>query len=686
MSAKIHSGDAVKQKRAATTEASEERKERVQTHVRSSMTDSIAHAVVLKDGDLFFLTEPDGSVPLDGEHGLGLYYHDCRFLNGYELKLGNTKPNTLASNAAVGCRGTIELTNPDLKSKNGKLINQETVGIKWERLLDDTKQMVSDALVFHNYSLESVEFTVDFVFQSEFEPLFAVRGLFRKKLGKLDRPFWRDGVLISRYDGADRIYRYLSVQFSPTPSVTRVGAARFLMKLKSGEEQQIQISLCVTESNGDYQSESKSKKGPAFQFHDVEKRLQNSADQWLRNQIEIHSDCPLFDSVVDRSLRDLNLLKTSLDGQEFFAAGVPWFVTLFGRDSLIACIETLACNSRIAEQTLRLMARYQGQNINEWRDEQPGKIMHELRVGEMARLNKIPQTPYYGTVDATRLFLILVGLHAAWRGELRLFNELRDAIEAALGWMTQYGEPNGHGYIAYQSSSEKGLINQGWKDSGDAIVNADGSLGRPPISLVEVQGYVYRAKILLADLYARVGEARRGDQLCREAQALRSRFNKDFWLADSQYYGLALQAGKRPVAVIASNPGQALWTGIVDPEKACPTVDRLMSEEMFSGWGIRTLAKNERRYNPIGYHLGTVWPHDNALIVAGFRRYGFDKDACRIFGAMMPRPISSIIDCRKYLLASAERTMTCRCVILSLAIRKPGQRALCLTWLKPHSA
>ena len=310
---------------------------------------------------------------------------------------------------------------------------------------------------------------------------------------------------------------------------------------------------------------------------------------------------------------------------------MPWFVTLFGRDSLIAALQSLPYYSGVAEQTLQLMARYQGQKTDEWRDEEPGKIMHELRIGELAHINKIPQTPYYGTVDATPLFLILIARHGAWTGSLRLFNQLRGPIEAALAWIARCAERNRSGYLAYQGSSKSGLINQGWKDSGNAIVNARGSLAQPPISLVEVQGYVYLAKIFLAALYERAGDGDRAELLRREAQSLRSRFNRDFWLDEQNYYALALQAENKPAAVIASNPGQALWAGIVDTQKAGATVNKLMAVEMFSGWGIRTLSEKERRYNPVGYHLGTVWPHDNALIAAGFRRYGFDREACRVF-------------------------------------------------------
>jgi glycogen debranching enzyme len=301
---------------------------------------------------------------------------------------------------------------------------------------------------------------------------------------------------------------------------------------------------------------------------------------------------------------------------------------------VITALQSLAFDPGIAEQTLRVLAKYQGTQVDSWREEQPGKVLHELRVGELTRAGIVPYSPYYGTIDATPLFLVLLGRHAAWTGELTLFSELREHVERALEWIATYGDLDGDGYLEYWSSSKEGLINQGWKDSGDAIVNADGTLAEPPIALVEVQGYVYMAKCAIADLLRRAGESDRADRLEREARELRSRFNRDFWLDDKGFYALALQRDNRPAAVMSSNPGHALWSGIADADKARRTVERLMADDMFSGWGIRTLSTKEVRYNPIGYHLGTVWPHDNSLIAAGFRRYGFDDAAQRIFKAI----------------------------------------------------
>ena len=262
-------------------------------------------------------------------------------------------------------------------------------------------------------------------------------------------------------------------------------------------------------------------------------------------------------------------------------------------------------------------------------------MLHELRVDELTRANLLPYSPYYGTIDATPLFLILVARHAAWTGKLDLFDELREHVELALTWIAQYGMDR-DGYVAYDSNKSDGtLVNQGWKDSGDAIVNADGSLAVPPIALVEVQAYVYKAKCEIADLFRRAGEEARATELEREANALRTRFNRDFWNEEIGTYVLALQRDDKPAAVVSSNPGHALWCDIADPKKARRTMERLMSDEMFSGWGIRTLATSEKRYNPIAYHLGTVWPHDNSIIAAGFRHYGFDRAAQRVISGIL---------------------------------------------------
>lgn len=597
-----------------------------------SITESIANAIVVKNENLFLVTRPDGNIPFEGNHGFGLYYHDCRFLNGYQIRLAGSQPHVLVANAGAGFRAVFELTNPEINLGVAGHIPRDQIGIKWERMIDAETRTLHDLLTIHNYSRSRVTLNLSVDFRSGFEDIFAIRGLMPERPGQVQPPLWKEDVLLLSSKGADGFIRSLSIHFEPKPQEKENSGALFEFSLESREEKELLFSLILDESKDEEQIPPSIREQVNLQ--EIETKFHRTADEWIEGHSELRSDSLLLNEIMDRSLRDLRTLRNNYQSEEYFSAGIPWFATLFGRDSLITGLQTLAFNPEIAAETLRLLAKYQGVKVDDFRDEQPGKILHELRIGELAHLKEIPHTPYYGTVDATPLFLILINNHANWTGDLSLFQELRSNIDAALEWIARYGDANQDGYLDYQSRSNRGLINQGWKDSDESIVNADGSLVVPPVSLVEVQGYVYMAKIGLGDLFERAGESEMAMRLRDEAQRIRSQFNQDFWLDDLNFYALALQSGGKPAAVISSNPGQALWTGIVTEEKAKPTVERLMAKDMFNGWGIRTLSSDNCCYNPEGYHVGTVWPHDNALIAAGFRRYGFDEQALQVFNGI----------------------------------------------------
>ncbi len=605
-----------------------EPRHRVLNKGRVSLTRNIAHAVVVKDRDVYFIVGRDGLVPLNGKHGLGLYYHDCRFLDGYEVTIAGEEFEELAAGAARGFMARFELTNPDLRVPGGPLIQKEEIGCTWDRVIDGDHLRLCDVLTIENFTLRRIAFPVVLAFRAAFEDVFQVRGLVVRQTGKRARPAWAGGALRFAYDGADGVRRTLAVTCSPAPTRVRATRATYDLRLEPKSRIRLTVTLQVAESRSRTRAPVTARRVDAERVvrsrrEEVEARMA----QWTR----VETDSGILERLLDRSVRDVLTLRSTYQGQAYLAAGVPWYVALFGRDSLIAALEMLPFNPDLAAQTLRLLARYQGQRVDPWRDEEPGKILHELRVGELAGTNEIPQTPYYGSIDSTPLFLILLGRHACWTGDTALFTELRDHVERALDWIRSSVGRTAHGYLSYESASTKGLSNQGWKDSGDSIVNTSGKLATPPIALVEVQGYVYMAWCAMADLYRRVGDAPRADELTRDAVALRTRFNRDFWVGQGRGFALALQAGGRPAAVVSSNPGQALWTGIVAPERGAAAIARLMAEDMFSGWGIRTLASSERAYNPIGYHVGTVWPHDNALIAAGCRRYGGDAAFMRIY-------------------------------------------------------
>jgi glycogen debranching enzyme len=523
-----------------------------------------------------------------------------------------------------------ELTNPDLTTST-ESVPKQTLNVTWKRLIDSRAKSLRDAFCFTNRGVTHIDLPFELRFSAKFEDIFEVRGLHPARIGKARPPKWRGQSLEWVYDGADRIQRSVRIQFSQTPHRRTPQGATLKLQLRPGETREVKLIVSVSQSDEPHPQHSTTRKGGTR----TEPMMLTKSDEWVQRHTEIESDSDVLNAAMDRSIRDLRVLRTELDGHEFFSAGLPWYAALFGRDSIISAYQMLAYEPSIAAETLRLLARYQGKNERKADEQEPGKILHELRRGELAHLKEIPQTPYYGSVDSTPLFLILVAAHAHWTGSLELFHELRFNIEFALDWMNSYADISGNGYVGYERRTDQGLGNQGWKDSGDAITNKDGSLAQAPICLVEVQGYVYRAKTEIAKLCAWAGDSDTARQLQTEALELRKRFHRDFWIDNESFLPLALQKGGRPAAVISSNPGHALWCGIVANARARRIASRMMEDDMFSGWGVRTLSSLERRYNPVGYHLGTVWPHDNSLIVAGLRRYGHDREACRIFDGML---------------------------------------------------
>src|SRR4051794_18286254 len=365
-----------------------------------------------------------------------------------------------------------------------------------------------------------------------------------------------------------------------------------------------------------------------------EDRVAASYRAWNDSFADIATDNELFNLAIARSAGDLRLLinEGPRPDERYVAAGVPWFTTLFGRDSLITSYQALAVRPQIAIETLETLAALQATEDDPERDMEPGKILHELRTGEMARTGETPHRPYYGTVDATPLWLILLGATFDWTGDRALVDRLWPNALRALDWIDRYGDRDGDGFVEYERRTPRGLLNQGWKDSSDGIRDREGRLAETPIALAEVQGYVYDAKRRMAGLARIRGERKLATRLDAEAETLRQRFEEAFWSEDQQFYAMALDGSKRQADAIGSNAGQCLWTGIVSPERAQRVIARLSEPDMYSGWGIRTYAAGQVGYNPIGYHTGSVWPHDVSLIAAGFKRYGFHDEANRLCG------------------------------------------------------
>jgi len=592
--------------------------------------------VTIKDGNLFFLASPNGSVPGRANEGYGLYFEDCRFLDRWTVTLNGQRLTNLMSSAALGYAAKHVLTNRSMVSADGTLIPQRSIAVQIERTIEDRTgagdPVLHEAVTVTNFAGQPVDVEVVITFGAHFEDVFEIRGLVASQEKNVVTRIADGQTVILAHHGADDRWRCTSLNFLRTPSSLSASAAIYRLRLVPDEPTIFSMAIipAVGETLQTYPREPRTRE----EIANLRTVMHQSRTEWLGQLTEVVTTNHLFNRVIERSLGDLRVLRSRFEGEEYFAAGLPWFGTLFGRDSIITALQTLAYDPRIAEKTLRLLARLQGTRVDAWKSEEPGKILHELRIGPLARADKIP-SPYFGTVDATPLFLILLAEHVAWSGDLTLFRELRANVDAALRWIDVYGDLNGDGFLEYAAESEDGyLVNQGWKDSGDAIVNADGSLAVPPIALVEVQGYVYLAKIRLATVFDALGDPGTASRLRQEAATLKKAFDDRFWLPDKGIFALALQKDERPAAVISSNAGQALWGEIVESGRAPAVAQHLGDPTMFSGWAVRTLAAGERRYDPVGYHRGTVWPHDNSLIAAGLRKYGCDDAALSIFSGV----------------------------------------------------
>jgi glycogen debranching enzyme len=606
---------------------------------------------VLKQGNLYLLTDGFGDVHPDSR-GLGLYEGDTRRLSCSILRVNGQRPVLLQASAGGNYHGAIQLTNPRIeRNMEDKVRPEDTIasqklGIGRHRLL--TGSLLEERVQVVNYEEEPREVDLELELAADAADIFEVRGSTRPARGVQLPIALRQDRVTFRYDGLDgvRMATHLafsepSVEAGPVdPDVAGSANAGWIRlswhwELASGEARELRWLAWTTE-----------RPSPAHGHEDAadalfperplvdEDRVTASYRAWNKGFAQIRTDNELFNLAIARSASDLRLLVN--DGprpdERYLAAGVPWFTTLFGRDSLISAFQSLAVRPQIAVEALETLAAFQATEDDPDRDMEPGKILHELRTGEMARNGETPHRPYYGTVDATPLWLILLGATYDWTGYRGLVDKLWPNALRALDWIDRYGDRDGDGFVEYERRSPRGLLNQGWKDSSDGIRDRKGGLAHAPIALAEVQGYVYDAKRRMAGLATMRGEQRLAARLTREADALQARFEAAFWSEEQAFYAMALDGDKRRMDAIGSNAGQCLWSGIVGPDRAAQVVQRLMAPDMFSGWGIRTYAAGQVGYNPIGYHTGTVWPHDVSLIAAGFKRYGFHEEANLLCG------------------------------------------------------
>ncbi|HEY9720968.1 MAG TPA: amylo-alpha-1,6-glucosidase [Oscillatoriaceae cyanobacterium] len=603
---------------------------------------------VIKQDNLFMVTDTDGSVYSGCGCGTGLYFLDTRFLNGLEFTLEDTSPTLLASSAEQNHMSRIEFMNGQMVLPDGTLVPQESLYMSSTRLIDG---LVLERLEVVNFNHFPVKLRLKFNFSADFSDMFEVRGAFRGERGVFFEPKIQSDQVTLAYLGADKLLRKTRITFRVQPTEIRPTS----VKLATGIEAIFELEvpggggLSALEYLVEPIAEPASPNPPLVASEplkpgdDVSTETYAAMTERLASQqkarqskfTQLSSDNEVYNMVLARNVLDLDSLTTYMEGTgPYIVAGIPWFASPFGRDAIITAIQSLMLGPELAKGTLRYLAKYQAKDTDDYRDEDPGKILHEVRFGELANLGQVPHSPYFGTIDATPLFLILLSETYRWTGDLEFVREMWDAAEQALMWIDAFGDMDGDGFLEYKTRSPKGLFNQCWKDSSTSNIFPDFSIAEPPVAVVEVQGYVYDAKRRLAELCYLMDLRVMGDRLVREAEDLKQAFNHAFWSEQDGFYVIALDKDKRQVRTLASNCGQCLWSGIIEEARVPIVSKQMLAQDMFSGWGIRTISAKMPPYNPLSYHNGSVWPHDNSLIAKGLADNGDVAGALQIMDAL----------------------------------------------------
>jgi glycogen debranching enzyme len=593
-------------------------------HILAASSPADDRTRVLKHGDTFAVFDHYGDIKPGGLGEEGLYHEGTRYLSCLVLELEGKRPVFLSSTVRdENDQLAVALTNPDLLRDGEVRVPLGTLHLALKKFL--WRGACYQQLRVQNHGLEPITTRLWLHFAADFADIYEVRGLKRKARGKDLRAEVGRDVVVLGYRGRDDVVRRTLLEFAPAPA--RLSAGRARLDLSLGPRQEAVFTLTVG-------CERQPGTPRLLSFDDARTEAEADLAHYSAWAGHLHTSNGQVNAWVDRAVADLHMLTTALPTGPYPYAGVPWFNTPFGRDGLVTALECLWLRPALARGVLAYLASTQATASVSEEDAEPGKILHETRNGEMAALKEMPFGRYYGSADATPLFILLAGAYYERTADRDLARALWPHVEAALAWIDRYGDRDGDGFVEYQRQSRDGLIHQGWKDSDDAVFHADGSPARGPIALCEVQGYVYAARRAGAALAAVLGFDEEADRLARQAEALREEFERAFWCEDLATYALALDGDKRPCRVRTSNAGQCLFTGIVSPERAGRVAETLLGAESFSGWGVRTVAASEMRYNPMAYHNGAVWPHDNALIAYGLARYGLADAALRIWSGL----------------------------------------------------
>jgi glycogen debranching enzyme len=581
---------------------------------------------VLKHGDTFAVFDSHGDMGASAGGPDGLFDHDTRYLSRLELLIDGMQPLLLGSSVRDdNLTLTVDLTNPDIFYEGRIILPRDTLHIVRTAYL--WKGVAHQRIAIGNHGETSVAFTLAFSFGNDFADLFEVRGQQRQRRGHLHESAPGAGEVSFVYQGLDGATRRTELRFDPAPTELIASAATYSVKLAARES--LYIYFCA-ECHG---------LTPPQRMTFFKGLMAANRDQrWAsRHAGAVETSNQVLNEALCRAMADLRMLITQTPEGAYPYAGIPWYSTTFGRDGLLTALQMLWCDPTIAKGVLKRLAAFQATAVDAAADAEPGKIVHEMRGGEMAALREVPFGLYYGSVDATPLFVILLGLYVERTGDEATLRQLWPAVESALTWMDSFGDRDGDGFLEYGGAEveglQHGLRNQGWKDSFDAIFHADGGLAQGPIALCEVQGYAYAAKKLAAQCARRIGRGDMAEELDRAAERLAQRFEEAFWCEELGLYAIALDGQKKPCRIRSSNAGHLLWTGIARPDRARRIADAMISADFFSGWGVRTIAKGEPRYNPMSYHNGSIWPHDNSLIALGLSRYGLKEHVDKMFEA-----------------------------------------------------
>jgi glycogen debranching enzyme len=586
---------------------------------------------VLKQGESFAVFDRYGDIQPVGLGEEGIYHEGTRFLSRFILRVGDERPSLLSSTVKNKNELlTIDLTNPDIGNGNDIQIPRGTIHIFRSRFL--WEGTCYERIRLRNYDEAAIDFALHIELDADYADIFEVRGLKRARKGRKLRPLYREKEIYFSYEGLDGVIRSTTVRFSLSPGKVDHSGAHFQIHLDGKEGKEIFLVIS-------FDNNSSPPKRPSYV--DAFQKFCGAIQDGEANHSRIETSNEQFNDWLNRSYTDMHMLITETPEGPYPYAGIPWFSTPFGRDGLITAFEMLWVNPGIARGVLAFLSSTQAHEEDPEKDAQPGKILHEMRRGEMAALGEIPFGQYYGSVDATPLFVALAGAYYTSTGDKKFIERIWPNIEAALNWIDTCGDADGDGFVEYHRTSPNGLIQQGWKDSHDSVFHQDGTLAEGPIALCEVQGYVYMARQEAAKLAEALGQIERAHELTRQAEKLKRRFDEKFWCSDISTYALALDGEKKPCRVLSSNAGQCLFSGIALPERADTLAGNLFTDEMFSKWGIRTISETEKRYNPMSYHNGSVWPHDNALIAYGLARYGFKNAAQKIMAGLFDASLFS---------------------------------------------